>query len=96
MADKKDIQDASGTFTVDVRGIVLTVDNDWRDDFELIEAIADMDVGNPMAVPRVLYRLAGDKADDVKESLRDGKGIVRITDARDWCLDFIKACNAKN
>lgn len=92
MATKKD----DDTFVVDVRGISITVDKDWRDNFELVESIADMDMGNVLAVPRTLYWLAGKKANDVKESLRNEKGVISITAAREWCLDFINACNAKN
>lgn len=91
MAEKK-----KDTITVRVDEIDLTVDGDWRDDFDLVEAIGQMDLGNDLYVPAVLYKLAGDKANQVKESLRTDDGKLKVTEVRNWVLRFLNAANAKN
>lgn len=91
MAEKK-----KTTVQVTVDDIALTVPVDWRDDFDLIEAIGQMDMGNTLYVPIVFYKLAGDKANEVKESLREEDGKLPVSAVRDWVIRFFSAANAKN
>ena len=69
----------------------------WRDDLELFEQICAMDAGDPSALPPVMGKLAGEEgARAVRESLRDGRGVVPISAARLCVLRVIEAANAKN
>lgn len=64
-----------------IRGVKIEVSADALDDWELIEAIAAADSGDPaaaMQLPSVIRRLLGDHAyTELKDAVRDENGRVR-------------------
>lgn len=91
------VPEKPATVEVEVRGKTFAIDPDWREDYEVVIMIGQMDQGNPMVIPPLMTRLIGEQsADFVTESLRGENGIIRVSAVREWIIDFISACNAKN
>ncbi len=77
--------------------VAAALPDGWRDDLELFEQVSAMDAGDPAALAPVMEKLAGEEgARAVRESLRDGRGVIPISAARLWVLRVIEAANAKN
>lgn len=88
---------AGAKLPTDPAEVAAALPEGWRDDLELFEQLCSMDAGDPSALAPVMEKLAGKRgAAAVRESLRDGRGVVPISAARLWVLRVIEAANAKN
>jgi hypothetical protein len=72
--------------TVEFRGKSYVIDADAAGDVELIEALAELDEGNHLVLPRVVRSLVGsEQYAAFKESVRDADtGRVSVTALRDF------------
>lgn len=58
-------------------GFTLEIDDSFRDDYELVEAFADIEDGNITSMPRVIRRTLGaENTKALKEHLRTAEGSV--------------------
>lgn len=58
-------------------GFEFTVSDSARNDWELVEALAELDAGNNYKIGEVLTRLVGDEQKNaLKEHCRNAEGIV--------------------
>lgn len=83
---------------VTMRGITVTMVNEAFDDWELLEALSELDADNPKSItilPGLLKRaLAPGDADKVKKLLRDPKtGRIPLRAGVGFFLDLMKAVN---
>lgn len=58
-------------------GFEYNLDKKRLDNYELVEALAEMDT-NPLALPKVVNLLLGDQAKALKDHVRDEDGNVSI------------------
>lgn len=79
--------------TVDYGGATYTIDPDATGDVELIEALAELDEGNQLVLPRVVRSLVGDaQYAAFKESARDPKtGRVPMAALREFFREIDSA-----
>lgn len=84
--------------TVTLRGITVTMLNEAFDDWELLEALSELDETNPKSItvlPGLLKRaLAPGDAEKVKAILRDpATGRITLAAGVSFFLDLMKAVN---
>ena len=80
------------TKTVEIDGLEITVDPAVFQDYELREALADVDNGDPTNLVRP-FRMVfkGDAYQAVKDHLRDADGRVNVKDMTAFLLKAVKA-----
>lgn len=78
--------------TITVRDITLTVDTEAVTDFELVDALDQVDQGNPLRVATAMRRLVGsDQMPVVMDGLRDKKsGRVDAETAADFFAEVLQ------
>ncbi|MCK4036857.1 hypothetical protein HCC41_11555 [Streptococcus suis] len=59
-------------------GLVLSIDQDRLENYELFEAIAAEESGDPTATIRIVNLLLGDEATKLKDHVRTKKGLVPV------------------
>ena len=81
--------DLQGLRTITVADVQLTVDPTIFDDFELLEALAEIQRGDILALPTVFRAVAGDQASALLNSIRRGDGRVTATDATEVLVQIM-------
>lgn len=76
--------------TITVAGVQLTVDPTIFDDFELLESLAEIQRGDILALPTVFRAVAGDKAQELLNSIRRGDGRVTATAATEVIVQIMR------
>ena len=80
------------TKTVDIDGLTIDVDPAVFEDYEFLEALADVADGEPAHIVRP-FRMVfhGDAYQAVKDHLRDADGHVNVKDMTAFLLKVVKA-----
>lgn len=80
------------TKTVDIDGLTIDVDPAVFEDYEFLEALADVADGEPAHIVRP-FRMVfnGDAYQAVKDHLRDADGRVNVKDMTAFLLKVVKA-----
>lgn len=81
--------DLQGLRTITVADVQLTVDPTIFDDFELLEALAEIQRGDILALPTVFRAVAGDQASALLNSIRRGDGRVTATAATEVLVQIM-------
>lgn len=82
---------------IEVRDRTVHLKSDWRDDYEVMVMIGQLDRGNPTVVPPLMEHLLGEEESAlIASSLRSPDGTIHVSDVTDWILELFKAANAKN
>lgn len=78
--------------TVSVRDIEVVVDPKAFDDFEVLDALDQINEGNGLRVAGLLRKLVGDQFHEVLDALRDGEnGRVPVDAASDFLKELMEA-----
>lgn len=83
--------------TATVDGLTLTLDPTVFEDYEFLEALADVADGDPAHIVRpfrMVFR--GDAYQAVKDHLRDDGGRVNVKDMTNFLLETVKALAPKS
>lgn len=64
-------QPATATKTATISGVELTVDPSLFDDLDVLDALDQINEGNPLRVAGLLRKLTGEKYNAVRDALRD-------------------------
>ncbi|WP_314975357.1 hypothetical protein [Actinomyces bouchesdurhonensis] len=75
--------------TITVADVPLTVDPTIFDDFELLESLAEIQRGDILALPTVFRAVAGEQANALLNSIRDGRGRVTATAATEVLVQIM-------
>lgn len=75
--------------TITVADVPLTVDPTVFDDFELLESLAEIQRGDILALPTVFRAVAGEQANALLNSIRDGRGRVTATAATEVLVQIM-------
>lgn len=78
-----------GLHTITIRGVQVTVDPTVFDDFELLESLAEIQRGDILALPTVFRAVAGEQANALLNSIRDGRGRVTATAATELLVQIM-------
>jgi len=81
---------------ITVKGVTLHVWSDILDDLELLEDLIEIDEGNNRASISALKRVLGDEYGQVKDALRDERGIVKTKDVGAFFFTVLDKVKAKN
>ncbi len=82
---------------IEVRDRTVHLKADWRDDYEVMVMIGQLDRGNPTVVPPLMDHLLGEEESAlIASSLRSADSTIHVSDVKDWILELFKAANAKN
>lgn len=80
------------TKTVDIDGLTIDIDPAIFEDYEFLEAFADVEDGKPSHIVRPFRMLfQGDSYQAVKDHLRDADGRVNVKDMTAFLLKVVKA-----
>lgn len=81
--------------TVEVRGIECSVYDEHMDDFETLELLARLSEGDLTALvgfARVIF--GAEQLENIKDALRDEKGIAKVTDVNAFVNEAVTAAAA--
>lgn len=78
-----------GLRTIEIRGVRVTVNPTIFDDFELLEALAEIQRGDVLALPAVFRAVAGDKAQELLDAIRGENGRVTATAATETLVQIM-------
>lgn len=76
-------------------GFKYTLDPKRLGNYELVEAIAEVD-DNPLMVPKVVKLLLGNQAEKLKEHVRDANGFVSTQKLTNELADIFSNNSIKN
>ena len=77
---------------VTVQGLRIQVDPDLFDDFEVLDQISRLESGDPLPLPALLRKIAGDRFTSIMDHLRDpGTGRVPAQAGAGFVLELMRA-----
>ena len=77
---------------VELRGVKLEIDPEVFNDFEVMDALDQMQEGNALRLAGLIRKIVGDKCKEVMDALRDGEnGRVPIDAASDFFGELMEA-----
>lgn len=74
-----------------VMGIDVRLDPKTFDNLELLDALDEVNEGNALKIPKVMKMIFGDDWNDVKNKLRNEKGVVTTTKASEFLVELMEA-----
>lgn len=77
-------------------GFECEIDDECLDDMELFDAVADLEAGNNLALPRVIAKICGDNKKALYDHCRLESGRVPTKAIADEVNEIFNALNAKN
>ena len=75
---------------------MLTIDENILDDMELFDAVAELQDGNGMMIPKVVSKVCGDQKKAVYDHCRAEDGRVPVQAVTEIVSEIFEALNAKN
>lgn len=77
---------------IEVQGLKLNIDTDVFDDFDLIDALDQINEGNALRIAGALRAVCGEHFNEVREHLRDGEtGRIPVESAAKFFTDLAQA-----
>lgn len=87
-------QSRSKYYNVTVDGISVKVPKDAMDDMEVVEMFGELQDGNIFVFPKLAKTLFGDEYQKVMNALAGSDGRTKVSDASDFFIKVLNACNA--
>lgn len=84
------------TREINVQGLTLRVDTEAFNDFELLDALEQVESGNPLKAPALLRAIVGDQYKTVMDHLRTPSGRVPAGAAASFMLDLMQAISPES
>ena len=82
---------AGEPMVVEAMGIRAEIDQGALDDFEILEAMDELERGNVLKVPFLLRSIFGDGWGDVERQLRDERGKLTASKATEFLLETFQS-----
>lgn len=82
--------------SVEVDGVKVSISMAVLEDIETVEAMADIQNGNPLAIVPLFRKLFGTDYERIKKELKGDDETLSIEKITQWFTDVIEAINEKN
>jgi hypothetical protein len=77
-------------------GFEADIDESIRDNMELLDALAELEGGNPLAISTVVRQVMGNSRKALYDFCRSEEGVVSTTAVSEQLMDIIKQVGGKN